>query len=84
MDIINREDCIYLQWYPHRFTFGYYITSPTEKALEAFYENVRASDPRHESFVIIIDKRMVPANPHMATLREHVLKNVLPFYCNIK
>lgn len=84
MDKINREDCIYLQWYPHRFTSGYCIIFPTKKALEAFYENVRASDPCHESFVIIIDGRMVPANLDMATLREYVLKNVLPFYCNIK
>lgn len=48
----KNQDLIYVQWYPYRMCSGYYIVNPSEIALEKFYENVRASDPEHESFVL--------------------------------
>ena len=77
--IMKRENTIYLQWYPYRFKSGYMIEAPTEEALEKFYENVRASDPEHQSFVLTMDRQIVNSNINMKLIDEYVKESVLPF-----
>ena len=77
-----RETTIYLQWYPYRFKSGYMIEDPSEEGLEVFYNNVRVSDPYHESFILKINRRAVSPNINMMTIDEYVKKNILPYlYC---
>jgi hypothetical protein len=76
------ENKIYYQWYPYRFKGGYYIKNPTESALEMFYENVKASDPNHESFVLIMDTEVIKINSYISAIDEYVKRNVLPYFCN--
>lgn len=51
----EREELTYIQVYPQRnFGIGFVIQSPTEHDKEYFYQNVEASDPKRESFVLLI------------------------------
>lgn len=77
-----RKNAIYLQWYPYKFKSGYYIENPTEEALKKFYENVRASDPFHESFVLVMDRQIVNKNINILTIDECARKNVMPYLVN--
>lgn len=50
-----KGELTYIQVYPQRyFEIGFVIQSPTEKDKEYFYQNVEASDPKRESFVLLI------------------------------
>ena len=61
---------IYVQWYPYDNCSGYYIENPSEDALKKFYENVNASDPYHNSFVLILG---LDANSlNMKTIDEYI------------
>lgn len=48
------SDLTYIQWYPSQYRAGYVAQHPSKEDLEEFYDNVNASDPHHNSFVIII------------------------------
>ena len=72
------QGLIYVQWYPYRHCSGYYIENPSEKALEKFYENVRASDPMHESFVLILGQTETYGNLNMRTIDEYIKEMILP------
>lgn len=71
-DWCKNQDLIYVQWYPYRMCSGYCIVNPSEEALEKFYENVRASDPKHESFVLILGKTETYLNLNMMTIDEYI------------
>lgn len=71
---------IYVQWYPYKFNSGYVIINPTEEALEDFYENVRASDPNHESFVLKLSNEWFSCC-NMMGLNEYIFKSeILNFF----
>ena len=63
-------EIFYVQWYPYRNRSGFCIKNPTENALEEFYENVRASDPYHDSFVLIL--RIDANSLNMKTIDEYI------------
>ena len=51
----------YIQVYPQRnFEIGFIIQSPTENDKEYFYQLVEASDPKHNSFVLVAPTELVP------------------------
>lgn len=72
------QGLIYVQWYPYRHCSGYCIVNPSEEALEKFYENVRASDPMHESFVLILGQPETYENLNMKTIDEYIKEMILP------
>lgn len=72
------QGLIYVQWYPYKRCSGYYIENPSEKALEKFYENVRVSDPQHESFVLILGQTETHSNINMKTIDEYIREIILP------
>ena len=72
------NNLIYYQWYPYRFKGGYYIENPTYEALETFYENIMASDPKHESFVLIFYIENNDLN--LKTIDEYVKETILPYF----
>lgn len=72
------QGLIYVQWYPCRHCSGFCIQNPSEKALEKFYENVRASDPQHESFVLILGQTETYGNLNMKTIDEYIKEMILP------
>ena len=50
-----KGELAYIQVYPQRnFEIGFVILSPTENDKEYFYQLVEASDPKSESFVLLI------------------------------
>lgn len=71
-DWCKNQDLIYVQWYPYKMCSGYYIANPSEEALEKFYENVRLSDPKHESFVLILGKTETYLNLNMMMIDEYI------------
>ena len=77
-DWCKTQGLIYVQWYPCRRCSGFCIVNPSEKALEYFYENVRASDPQHESFVLILGQTETYENLNMKTLDEYIKEMILP------
>lgn len=70
------NNLIYVQWYPYKKRSGFCIINPSEDALEKFYENVRASDPRHVSFVLTLSIDVNSLN--MKTIDEYIRYDVLP------
>lgn len=72
------QGLIYVQWYPYKYRSGYCIINPSEEALEKFYENVRASDPMHESFVLILGQTETYGNLNMRTIDEYIKERILP------
>lgn len=77
-DWCKTQELIYVQWYPYRHCSGFYIENPSEKALEKFYENVRASDPQHESFVLILGQTETYRKLNMKTIDEYIKEMILP------
>ena len=71
-DWCKSQDLIYVQWYPYKMCSGYCIANPTEIALERFYEYVRASDPKHESFVLILGNTKIYSSSNMKTIDEYI------------
>ena len=71
-DWCKSQDLIYVQWYPYRMCSGYCIVNPSEEALEKFYENVRASDPKHESFVLKLYTIETLSAMNMMTIDEYI------------
>ena len=72
------QGLMYVQWYPYRRCSGYCIVNPSEEALEKFYENVRASDPMYESFVLILGQTEIYGNLNMKTIDEYIKEMILP------
>jgi len=68
----KNRDLIYIQWYPYRMCSGYCIVNPSEIALEKFYENVRVSDPKHESFVLKLYTIEAFSAMNMMTIDEYI------------
>lgn len=77
-DWCKTQELIYVQWYPYRYHSGFYIKNPSEEALEKFYDNVRASDPMHESFVLILGQSETYENLNMRTIDEYIKEMILP------
>ena len=71
------EDKIYCQWNPYRFRSGYCVVNPTDSEVEKFYEVVRASDPYHQTFVIVIPN---DSNLHIQEVDEYIRRNILPYF----
>jgi len=71
------NNLIYVQWYPYKKRSGFYIINPSENTLEKFYENVDASDPYHNSFVLILG--LDSNNLNMKTIDEYIQHDILPF-----
>lgn len=56
-----KGELTYIQVYPQRnFEIGFIIQSPTENDKEYFYQNVEASDPKHNSFVLVVPTELAP------------------------
>lgn len=72
------NNLIYVQWYLYKKRSGFFIINPSEDALEKFYENVNASDPYHNSFVLILS--IDPNSLNMKTIDEYIRYDVLPFF----
>lgn len=77
-DWCKTQGLIYVQWYPYRHCSGFYIANPSEEALEKFYENVRVSDPMHESFVLILGQTETYGNLNMKTIDKYIKEIILP------
>ena len=75
MEIISNEDMIYVQWYFYKRKSGYIITAPTKEQLEDFYETITASDPYHESFVLVVRKEDIK---NIRFIDDYIIDNVLP------
>ena len=73
------KDLIYVQWYPYRNRSGFYIENPSEDALEKFYENVNASDPYHNSFVLKLGRDETYSSLDMRTIDDYIQHDILPF-----
>lgn len=53
-----KGEVTYIQVYPQRnFKIGFVKQSPTENDKEYFYQLVEASDPKRESFVLLIPNK---------------------------
>ena len=72
------NNLIYVQWYPYKKHSGFCIMNPSEDALEKFYENVNASDPYHNSFVLMLNLDSNSLN--MRTIDEYIQHDVLPIF----
>lgn len=73
------NNLIYVQWYPYSNRSGFCIINPSEDALEKFYENVNASDPYHNSFVLKLGQDETYSNLNMKTIDDYIQHYILPF-----
>lgn len=75
----NPKDFIYVQWYPSWFRAGFVAQHPSKEDLEEFYDNVNASDPHHNSFVIMI---LEEKHIGLFEINQYIKDNILKCFFN--